>query len=463
MNIEDAFTALALGDALGVTSEFASLEQVKFEYKMNVASDWPFKCIGGGPFGFRAYHPTDDTEMAAAIVNSWKQHHGVFHGAQIAANFISWMDSDPRDIGITTRTALTAIKNGTDWWEGGLVIWEANPHAWSNGSLMRNAVVNSMGGCLVDVFDHTLHHGMISHWAPLPAICCAAQNWLLHNPEALEESDWRMQFQSDWRYWLAATTHPLTQGWYARTSGHHQEAWDIFNAADFDMHSFRPFDEIEHIGFCLTTLQIGVWAMQWAIDDVPYPAEYLPEGFPTEPFQRTGKDVIGWVAMIGRDADTYGATAGAMIAVIAGIDEEEIRFLQGRDLIFDGPPIVENQYAFQRISDSWHWSAKAAYVEAAKDEGFAGVFKIETEEHTIVFVEHFAWAGPYELYLAPTPQAVLRDPSDDEVATAIADAIVVRQELNFVCELCDKLCMPWQTNSGVTCHGCDERHLGVVY
>jgi ADP-ribosylglycohydrolase len=462
VNIKDAFTALALGDALGVTSEFATLEEVKFTYKMNKSSGWPFKCIGGGPFGFRAYHPSDDTEMAAAIVNSWKQHYGFFDGEQIAANFISWMDSGPRDIGMTTREALTAISKGADWWEGGRAIWEKNPHAWSNGSLMRNAVVSGMGDSIVEIFDHTLQHGMITHWAPLPAICCAAQSWLLNNPEVVDEEDWREHFRDDWRFWMAATEDPLSRVWLGLTIKDQEEAWQIFNDADFDMHSFRPFGEIEHIGFCLTTLQIGVWAMQWAMSDKPYPVEYLPEGFPPEPFQRTGKDVIGWVVMIGRDADTYGATAGPMVAVW-GVDEEEVRFLQGLDLIYEGNPIIERNGCYKQISEDWLGLAMLEYNVVSKEDNFSGVFKVITDAHTIIFYEHFAWEGPHTLNFAPIPSAVLRDPSDEEIAEATLRAIKRRQELNFVCNYCDDLCHPWQSNDGVTCHGCTSRYQGVVY
>ena len=49
--------------------------------------------------------------------------------------------------------------------------------------------------------------------------------------------------------------------------------------------------------------------------DRPYKT---PAGFPDEVFRKRGPWVLGWVAMIGHDADTYGATAGPLIAVAHG-------------------------------------------------------------------------------------------------------------------------------------------------
>jgi ADP-ribosylglycohydrolase len=463
VNIRDAFTALALGDALGVTSEFASLDEVKFTYKLNDSTGWPFKCIGGGPFGFRAYHPTDDTEMAAAIVMSWKEHRGVFNGEQIANNFIAWMNTGPRCIGITTRTALTAVKNGADWWEGGRAIWEANPHAWSNGSLMRNGVIYGMGFSLVDVFDNTLHHGMITHWAPLAAICCAAQSWILNDSYEIDEDNWRESFRRDWDFWMASTHDPVSKEWLELTYADQEEAWEIFEDADFDRHSFRPFDEIEHISFCLTTLQIGIWAMQWAMSDEKYPTEYLPEGFPTEPFQRTGKDVMGWVAMIGRDADTYGATAGPMVGIWHALDEDELRFLQGLDLIHGGNDIIERDGDCESTGLYWRLDTTSEYDRVSSDEDFEGVFKLTTDTYTVIYAENFAWNGPHELGFAPIVVAVLRNPSEEEVDAAMLSAIKDRKALNFVCTFCAKLCQPWQSNDGAVCHGCATDHFGVVY
>ena len=55
--------------------------------------------------------------------------------------------------------------------------------------------------------------------------------------------------------------------------------------------------------------------MHWSLREAPFPA---PAGFPQEVFQRTGPFVLGWVAMIGHDSDTYGAAAGPLITAAYG-------------------------------------------------------------------------------------------------------------------------------------------------
>ena len=338
MNLYNLMAGLAAGDALGATSEFQPLHEIASTYLKHKASGWPFTAVGGGAFGFKPGYPTDDAEMARAIIDAWlataeetefdTPH---FDGEKIAHNFVDWMNGNPPDMGMATRATLSAVRDGEVWWKGGYAFWKSNRHAWSNGSLMRNGIVAATGATDFDVFRNTLHHGLITHWAPLPAICCAAQNWLIRNyrewlsgdsgAEILSPS-WLVAFRRDWDFWLGSEEDSIVQHWRDTTLEDHPEAWQVFEAADFNPDTFRPFAHIEHIGFVLTTFQIGVWAMQWAERDCAYPIEFLPVGFPTEPFERTGAEVISWVAMIGRDSDTYGATAGPMVAAVKELRPE---------------------------------------------------------------------------------------------------------------------------------------------
>ena len=65
----------------------------------------------------------------------------------------------------------------------------------------------------------------------------------------------------------------------------------------------------------------------------PFPT---PEGFPREVFEWTGPWALSWVAMIGHDADTYGATAGPMIAAAHdGLPEEMIHGLAALAQVLD--------------------------------------------------------------------------------------------------------------------------------
>ncbi|MBT5101614.1 MAG: ADP-ribosylglycohydrolase family protein, partial [Planctomycetes bacterium] len=143
MNIYNLMAGLAAGDALGATSEFQSLARVQETYSKYKSTGWPFTAIGGGAFGFKPGYPTDDAEMARAILDAWLssvaasasgQAH--FNGQRIAENFVTWMNGNPPDMGMATRATLSAVRDGEVWWKGGYAFWKSNRHAWSNGSLM---------------------------------------------------------------------------------------------------------------------------------------------------------------------------------------------------------------------------------------------------------------------------------------------------------------------------------------
>jgi hypothetical protein len=96
-----------------------------------------------------------------------------------------------------------------------------------------------------------------------------------------------------------------------------KEAQGTLARADFDPHRFNPFqiDYSGREGYSLLTLQIAIWALQWSRLDEPFS---VPHGFPSEVFERRGSWTLGWVAMIGHDSDTYGATAGPLLAILHG-------------------------------------------------------------------------------------------------------------------------------------------------
>jgi ADP-ribosyl-[dinitrogen reductase] hydrolase len=60
----------------------------------------------------------------------------------IAARFVAWADTDPKDIGLTTRAAIEALRRGIDWREAGThVSGFASGNAAGNGAVMRCAPV----------------------------------------------------------------------------------------------------------------------------------------------------------------------------------------------------------------------------------------------------------------------------------------------------------------------------------
>jgi ADP-ribosyl-[dinitrogen reductase] hydrolase len=123
--------ASAAGDALGAGYEFT-----------HPAPDMTIDMIGGGPFDWAPGEWTDDTSMALAVarVTATGADLNTASGLDaVAAGFVEWYDSNPKDIGNQTRAVLSA-RNGT---AAGMTetARRVNGLKGGNGSLMRTAAV----------------------------------------------------------------------------------------------------------------------------------------------------------------------------------------------------------------------------------------------------------------------------------------------------------------------------------
>ena len=119
-----AFLGVALGDALGATTEFMSTGEIKAKHKIHR------KIIGGGWLGLKAGQVTDDTEMSLALAHALLAHED-WSLERIAEAFVAWMRSKPIDIGSTVRKGIRLYMN-----KG---ITEVPRNEWDagNGAVMR--------------------------------------------------------------------------------------------------------------------------------------------------------------------------------------------------------------------------------------------------------------------------------------------------------------------------------------
>ena len=495
MDIRRAFAALAAGDALGATSEFAPLAEIPEIHRRHARDGWPFRPVGGGAFDWRPGQATDDATMARALVDCWAALPSEWHwGELVADEFVEWMKSDPPDIGGTTRAALIAIRRGEAWWRGGREIWRRDRHAWSNGSLMRNGVVAGLAGG-AEAFRLSLWHGLITHWAPLPALCCAAQTWLQQWPEAVEDpasGAWVARFRAEWESWLAAEVDPIVREWAVETAADLPEAWQQLEAADFDPDSLCPYADLGagRDGFCLTTLQVGVWALAWAARGRPYPPEWLPPDFPRDPFRFRGGAVLGWVALIGRDADTYGATAGPMIAAAAFLPRsmtdglEALRRPIQIETQFDLRDPLRDLAPYERWDPSWHpyllstvaesleWLDLARSLLPQPVEDRDGVLLSRSPEevvvaacdtHLVVAHQAIAWQGPHTPINHPVEVGTRGWAELDRtwLETTILEAASANLGRQRVCTGCGERFPPEHMGFD-QCHGCMEKD-GVCF
>jgi len=109
------------GDALGALVEFQSAGEIHRHHPHGIVD-----LSTGGPWDTLAGQPTDDSELALALARCLVAN-GDFDRDLIAQEYVAWGNSQPFDIGGTTRAGLDALCGRGRW----------NVESQSNGALMR--------------------------------------------------------------------------------------------------------------------------------------------------------------------------------------------------------------------------------------------------------------------------------------------------------------------------------------
>jgi ADP-ribosyl-[dinitrogen reductase] hydrolase len=127
---------LACGDALGGPLEFRNRDDIAAEFPAGVR-----EFIGGGWLHLAPGEVTDDTQQTLILAEALTE--DGLDLDRFAAGLIAWMRSNPKDIGNTTRGALTALANGTSPRDSGAAALAARGErgAAANGAVMRCAPV----------------------------------------------------------------------------------------------------------------------------------------------------------------------------------------------------------------------------------------------------------------------------------------------------------------------------------
>ncbi|MDT8441373.1 MAG: ADP-ribosyl-[dinitrogen reductase] hydrolase [Desulfuromonadales bacterium] len=123
-----AYLGLAIGDALGATTEFMIPVEVRAKFKVHR------KIVGGGWLSLKAGQVTDDTEMSLALGRALLAAGG-WDLPGIAEQFVAWMKSKPVDIGATCRRGIR------DYMLKGQLETPFNEWDAGNGAAMRMAPV----------------------------------------------------------------------------------------------------------------------------------------------------------------------------------------------------------------------------------------------------------------------------------------------------------------------------------
>ena len=142
-----ALLGLGAGDSLGATHEFRGPEDVPAG---------PLEIVGGGDFGWRPGEPTDDTELALAVLEGYRGG-GLDLGA-VRDAMLRWEDTDPRDIGNQTRRALRYLRG-----HPGALSLPEDPDAQGNGAVMRAAPHGVMAVGPEEAFENAFGEAALTH------------------------------------------------------------------------------------------------------------------------------------------------------------------------------------------------------------------------------------------------------------------------------------------------------------
>ncbi|MES9852837.1 MAG: ADP-ribosyl-[dinitrogen reductase] hydrolase [Candidatus Thiodiazotropha sp. L084R] len=119
-----AYLGLAIGDALGATTEFLTPNEIKTQYGVHDSIK------GGGWLHLKPGQVTDDTEMSLALGDALVKSGGV-SAKSVAQAFSEWMRGKPIDIGNTVRRGIIQFRNTGNPWV------EENEYDAGNGACMR--------------------------------------------------------------------------------------------------------------------------------------------------------------------------------------------------------------------------------------------------------------------------------------------------------------------------------------
>lgn len=257
---------LAIGDALGATTEFMSKREIEDTFGRHT------EIVGGGWLHLRPGATTDDTAMALAVVRGIVDD-PVNPIRRIGQHFIRWYESDPLDVGGTVRAALDAYDG--DWF---MAAKEAHDtlggRSAGNGTLMRCLPVALAYADIHTMASISSDQSRMTHYDGLAADSCVLYNRIVHRVLLGEE---------------------LCGAIEAEAVGSPYEG----------SVSQKPIS---------TPSSYVVDTLSWAL----YIAYHA----------RDFEEAVVWAANEGGDADTTAAVVGGLVGTYAGYDALPVRYVE---------------------------------------------------------------------------------------------------------------------------------------
>ncbi len=268
---------LACGDALGGPAEFMSREDVARAHPGGLRD-----FTGGGWLALEPGEITDDTQMTLALARSLAAG-GPLDMVDVAARFLAWYQSKPKDVGNTTAAALRELERGRPWTEAGAIALRHSPHgAAGNGAVMRCApVALRFRRDPAALRSASIDTARVTHADPRCVEAAVAVNQA-----------------------LALLLDGATLGEATAGAIHGVENAEL--RAAIEGAALRSRDDVRSGGYVIDTTGAAFWALH---------------------HHDTAEEAIVAAVMLGGDTDTTGAVAGALAGARYGVESLPTRWI----------------------------------------------------------------------------------------------------------------------------------------
>lgn len=168
----------AVGDALGLGSEFLSKKEV-LEHYPNGLKDYDQIIQDRHRSRWRKGDWTDDTDMMLCIAHSMIENNGKINPLNIAQKFKEWFDGKPMGIGSNTYKVLALGDYTEHPFKAAELIWRlSGQNSAANGGVMRTSVI---GLCEENVISSAEEACRLTHADPRCIGSCVIVSWIIHS------------------------------------------------------------------------------------------------------------------------------------------------------------------------------------------------------------------------------------------------------------------------------------------
>lgn len=165
--IKGGMYGVAVGDALGGTTEFMTEREIKEKY------GYLTEIIGGGVWNLEPGEVTDDTMMTLCVADGLLENKEEPMEA-IGHFFMEWYQSRPKDIGNIIHRVFEKFEG--DWFEAAFIAHMDMGQSGGNGSLMRCLPVALAYKEVGDIDRVTIMQSRMTHYDPRCAEVCVMYN-----------------------------------------------------------------------------------------------------------------------------------------------------------------------------------------------------------------------------------------------------------------------------------------------